>query len=50
MDLTSTSLPSSESHRVPTAPGTDRVKDEQIAINAPPDDDPSPLAEANWAK
>jgi hypothetical protein len=50
MDLTSTSLPSPEPHPVPTDHDTDWVKDEQIAINAPPDDDPSHLAEANWAK
>jgi hypothetical protein len=48
MDLTLTSLPSPELHRVPTDPGTDWVKDEQIAIDAPPDDDPCPLPEANW--
>lgn len=49
VDLTQSQEPSPLIHRVPTDPGNAWVKDEDFAIDAPPDDDPNPAPEAAWS-
>ena len=48
IDLSQSPAASPLVHSVPTDPGTSWVKDAEVVVDAPPDDEVNPLPEAQW--
>ena len=48
IDLSQSPAASPLVHSVPTDPGTSWVKDTEVVVDAPPDDEVNPLPEAQW--